>query len=144
MATLYCAEHVHTAQTQTRIPTPYFFVGPESESESIHESVSSNVNEPLECQSRTLQSNPASVVVLSGTNDEEKNRWEMNARNQVTMWGPSGQVLNVDTTHRFWCVLVWARAIPNNSEEHQLFFNLEDFTLIGELCLVDVNQHAEF
>ena len=30
MATLYCTEHVHIAQTQSRIPTPYFCVGQES------------------------------------------------------------------------------------------------------------------
>ena len=43
-------------------------------------------------------------VALSGTNDEERNRWEMNARNQVTMWGPSGQVLSSTAFHRFYCV----------------------------------------
>ena len=43
MATLYYAEHVHIAQTQTRIPTPCFCVG----QESVSESVSGNVNEPL-------------------------------------------------------------------------------------------------
>ena len=37
----------HIAQTQTRIPTPYFCIGQESESESLLESVSDNVNEPL-------------------------------------------------------------------------------------------------
>ena len=47
MATLYYAENVHIAQTQTRIPTPYFCIGQESESESVPESVSGNVNEPL-------------------------------------------------------------------------------------------------
>ena len=96
MATLYCTEHVHIAQTQIPIPCTGQESGPES--------VSGNVNEPLERQSRTLQSNPAYAVVLSGTNDEEKNRWEMNARNQVTMWGPSGQVSNIYTIHRFCCV----------------------------------------
>ena len=35
MATLYHAETVHIAWTQTRIPTPYFFLGQESESESV-------------------------------------------------------------------------------------------------------------
>ena len=44
MATLYHAKHVHIAQTPTRIPTPYFCTGHESE----FESVSSNVNEPFE------------------------------------------------------------------------------------------------
>ena len=49
---LYYAEHVHIAQTQTGIPTPYFFVGQESESESV----SGNVNEPLElCRNNQLQ-----------------------------------------------------------------------------------------
>ena len=47
MATLYCAEHVHIAQTRNRIPTPYSFVGQESEPEFIPESVSGSVNEPL-------------------------------------------------------------------------------------------------
>ena len=47
MATLYCAEHVHIAQTRNRIPTPYSCVGHESESEFIPESVSGSVNEPL-------------------------------------------------------------------------------------------------
>ena len=46
MATLYYAEHVHIAQTQTRIPSPYFCTGQEFESESVSESVSGNVNEP--------------------------------------------------------------------------------------------------
>ena len=44
MATLYHAKHVYIPQTQ--IPTPYFCIGQESESESILESVSSNANEP--------------------------------------------------------------------------------------------------
>ena len=48
MATLYYAESVHIAQTSTRIPTPYFCTGQESESESVPESISSNVNEPIE------------------------------------------------------------------------------------------------
>ena len=34
MATLYCAEHVPIAETRTWIPTLYFCVGQESESES--------------------------------------------------------------------------------------------------------------
>ena len=44
MATLYYAEHVHIAQTQ--IPLPKFCKGQESESCSVPESVSGNVNEP--------------------------------------------------------------------------------------------------
>ena len=47
MATLYSAEHVHVAQTQSQIPTAYFCVGQESESKSILESVCGNVSEPL-------------------------------------------------------------------------------------------------
>ena len=43
MATLYHAEHVHIARTQTWIPTPYFCIG----QESVPESVPGNVNEPL-------------------------------------------------------------------------------------------------
>ena len=43
MATLYYVEHVHFAQTGTRIPTPYFCIGQVSESESVPESVSGNV-----------------------------------------------------------------------------------------------------
>ena len=46
MATLYYAEYVHIAQTRTQITFPYFCVGQESESESIPESASDNVNEP--------------------------------------------------------------------------------------------------
>ena len=46
MATLYYAEYVHIAQTRTQITFPYSCVGQESESESIPESVSDNVNEP--------------------------------------------------------------------------------------------------
>ena len=46
MATLYYAEHVHI--TQTRIPTPYFCMGQESESEFVPESISGIVNEPLQ------------------------------------------------------------------------------------------------
>ena len=45
-ATLYYAEHVHIALTRTRIPTSYLCIGQESESESVPESVSVNVNEP--------------------------------------------------------------------------------------------------
>ena len=46
MATLHYEEHdVHIAENLTRIPTPYFCVGEESESKP--KSVSSNVNEPL-------------------------------------------------------------------------------------------------
>ena len=47
MDRLYYAEPFrtfHIAQTQTRIPTLYFTVGQESESESVSESVSGNVN----------------------------------------------------------------------------------------------------
>ena len=46
MATLYYGEHVHIAQTRTRIPIPYFCTGQESKSESLPESVSGNVNKP--------------------------------------------------------------------------------------------------
>ena len=44
----YIALHrtFHIAQTRTPIPTPYFFTGQGSESESVPESVSDNVNEP--------------------------------------------------------------------------------------------------
>ena len=42
IATLYCTETVHIAQIWTRIPTPYFCRGQEPES------VSGNVNEPLQ------------------------------------------------------------------------------------------------
>ena len=45
MVTLYYAEHIHITQTQTRIPTSYFCVGQESESESVPESISGNVFE---------------------------------------------------------------------------------------------------
>ena len=48
MAVLYNAENVHIAQTRTRIPTPYFWKGQESGFESVPESVSCNVNEPLQ------------------------------------------------------------------------------------------------
>ena len=37
----------HIVQTWTQIPTLYFCTGQESESESVSESVSGNVNEPL-------------------------------------------------------------------------------------------------
>ena len=43
MATLYRTATVHIAQIRTRISTPYFGRGQESESESV----SGNVNEPL-------------------------------------------------------------------------------------------------
>ena len=46
MATLYYTEHAYIEQTRTRIPTPYFCKGQESEFESVPESVSGNVNEP--------------------------------------------------------------------------------------------------
>ena len=38
---------LHIAQTRTSIPTPYFLLGRESESQSVPESLSYNVNEPL-------------------------------------------------------------------------------------------------
>ena len=44
MAILHWAEHVYIADL---IPTVYFCAGQESESESIPESISGNVNEPL-------------------------------------------------------------------------------------------------
>ena len=37
-------------QTRTQIPTPYFCTGQESESKSVPESVSDNVNEPFQKQ----------------------------------------------------------------------------------------------
>ena len=46
MATLHYAENVHIAQTLTRIPTVYFSLG--QESESVPQSVSGNINEPLD------------------------------------------------------------------------------------------------
>ena len=52
MATWYCPEDVHIAQTWTRIPTPYFRIGQESESEFVRESISGNVNEPLKLNTR--------------------------------------------------------------------------------------------
>ena len=45
MATLFYVEQVHIAQTRTRIPTPYFCMGQESEIESVSES--GNVIKPL-------------------------------------------------------------------------------------------------
>ena len=47
MATLYYAEYVHIAQTQTPIPTHYFCIGQESESKCLPESISGSENEPL-------------------------------------------------------------------------------------------------
>ena len=47
ITTLYYAEHVHIAEMWTWIPIPYFCVGQESESESVPEPISGNVNEPL-------------------------------------------------------------------------------------------------
>ena len=43
---LYYAEHVHIVQTRTGIPIPYFCIA--QQSKSVPESVSGNVNEPLE------------------------------------------------------------------------------------------------
>ena len=48
MATLYYAEHAHVAQTSTQIPTIYSVLYRNFESESVSESVSGNVNEPLD------------------------------------------------------------------------------------------------
>ena len=39
--------NIYIAQTQTWIPTPHFSIGQESESKTVTESVSGNVNEPL-------------------------------------------------------------------------------------------------
>ena len=50
MASLYCAEHVHIAQTKISVPTPNFCIGQESESVSIPECVSGSVNEPYEAK----------------------------------------------------------------------------------------------
>ena len=36
------------------------------------------------------------LYLIQGTNDAERNQYEMNARNQVTMWGPSGQVRKIN------------------------------------------------
>ena len=44
MGTLYYAEHVHIAQIQTQIPTPYFCKGQKSQSESVPKS--SNIIKP--------------------------------------------------------------------------------------------------
>ena len=46
MATLHYTEYVYIAQTHTQIPTPYFCMGQDSESESVPESVSGNIYEP--------------------------------------------------------------------------------------------------
>ena len=48
MATLYYAKHVHI--TQTRTQDLYFCTGQESKSESVSESVSGNVYEPLDTE----------------------------------------------------------------------------------------------
>ena len=45
----------HIAQTWTSIPTPYFCIGQESESESVLESISDNINEPLNSKTVMLQ-----------------------------------------------------------------------------------------
>ena len=45
IATLCYTEHVHIAQTQTQIPTPYFCAVQESESKSVPVSIYGNVNE---------------------------------------------------------------------------------------------------
>ena len=47
MATLYCAEHVHIAQTQAEIPIPNFCIGREILSPSPYPTQSCNVNEPF-------------------------------------------------------------------------------------------------
>ena len=43
----YYAEHVRIVQTRTLIPTPHFYLGQESEYESVPESVSGNANGTL-------------------------------------------------------------------------------------------------
>ena len=48
MATLHYAEYFHIACTWIQIPTPHCCTGQDSESESVPESVSSNVNESLD------------------------------------------------------------------------------------------------
>ena len=47
MAALHYAEHVHIAQTRTQVPTPYFCTEQESETESV----SGNVNGPVNVKS---------------------------------------------------------------------------------------------
>ena len=64
MATLYCAEHVHIARVQIRIPTPYFCIGYESMSESVPEHVSGNVLFP------TAWINAWTITIFS-TEEEE-------------------------------------------------------------------------
>ena len=54
MATLYYAEHVHTAQTGTQIPALYLCIGQESESGSVPESLYRNINEP-NCPAREIK-----------------------------------------------------------------------------------------
>ena len=46
VATLYYTEDVHIAWTRTQIPTPYFCIVQESESESVPVSESDNVIKP--------------------------------------------------------------------------------------------------
>ena len=47
MTTLYCTETVHIAQARTRIPISYSCTEQESKSESVPESISGSVSEPL-------------------------------------------------------------------------------------------------
>ena len=47
MATLYYVEHAHIAQTRTRIPTHYFCIGQESDSESAPETGSLHPQVPV-------------------------------------------------------------------------------------------------
>ena len=61
MATLYYPEHFTLHRLKSLVPTPYFCIVQESESESMPESVSGNVNEALDVRAdNTLFLNPAS------------------------------------------------------------------------------------
>ena len=63
MATLYYAENVHIAQTL--IPTPYFYIAQESESESVPVSKSGNVIKPLASSSNYKGASPKRDELLS-------------------------------------------------------------------------------
>ena len=90
MATLYYAGHVHIAQTRTQIPTPYFRMEQESESESLSESVYGNVNKPLLLanteQSRTkhLRTN---VCVMNAERVFGSGSWTPQLEVELIGWG---------------------------------------------------------
>ena len=78
-------QNMFTLHTQTRIPTPYFCTGQESESESV----SNNVNEPLVTRGRSHHMKAKMVAI----------------RLKPRLYVLSTYHLQVSSVQSFWCCL---------------------------------------